>query len=229
MSKKIIKSKDISKKLGLKEKVNKCTETSRAGLLPDEGSGVLNKKVLDSRTKAQSIIEDARLEAEHIRMESKGLLEQVGTELEKAKKKGFKEGHEEGLSGVTEKVMALEKLKEDFYKNAEENVIKLVMMVAEKVIGKIVNENSKAIESIVKQALEKTLGDKILVKLSPKDYKTVTDSKFEFHDVLDRTRRLTFKEDESVQQGGCVVETEVGTIDARLETQLDAIKKALEL
>ena len=32
-----------------------------------------------------------------------------------------------------------------------------------------------------------------------------------------------------MSKGGCIVETEVGTIDARLETQLKAIKKALQI
>jgi flagellar biosynthesis/type III secretory pathway protein FliH len=38
-----------------------------------------------------------------------------------------------------------------------------------------------------------------------------------------------FREDESIIPGGCIVETEVGTIDAQIDTQLKAIKKALNI
>lgn len=229
MRKKVLKSSELSKHMGLKEKVDKAASTSKVNLLPDDGGGILNKKVMDAKGRAGAIIEDARSEAEKIREEAKDLLAQVKAEMEKAKEEGFQKGHEEGLSSVTEQVVAFERMKEEFYKGAEENIIKLVMMVAEKVIGKIAGEHSEAISSIVKQALEKSLGERIVVRLSPADYKTVTDSGFEFRDMLDRTKRITFKEDETIAQGGCVLETEVGTIDARLETQLDAIRKALEL
>lgn len=226
--KKVLKSKDLSEHMGLSEKVKKAPATSRVELLGDDG-GVLNRKVLDAKGKARSIIEDARLEAERIREEARDLLAQVNAELEKARKKGFDTGRQEGYSVITEKVTAFERVKEDFYKNAEENIIKLVMMIAEKVIGRIVHENSEAIKSIVKQAIEKSLGERILIRLSSEDYKAVTGSESEFRDMLDRTKRIQFKEDEGIVRGGCVVETEVGTIDARLETQLKAIRKALEL
>jgi len=42
-------------------------------------------------------------------------------------------------------------------------------------------------------------------------------------------KTLVFREDDTVKVGGCVVETDIGTIDAQLDTQLNAIKKALAL
>ena len=96
------------------------------------------------------------------------------------------------------------------------------------VIGRIAAENPDLIRSVVRQALERVLGDRITVSLSPEDYRSLVAGEHEFKDVIDRTKRLMFREDETVAKGGCVVETEVGTIDARIETQLEAIRKALE-
>lgn len=228
MRKKIIKSKDLEKKLDLEEKVKKGPSISKVGILSREG-GVLNKKTLEAQSMAASIIEEAKKEAEKIRKEAEELLSQVESELMNAREKGYAEGREEGLSSMTEQLMAFEKAKEEFSKNAEENIIRLVMMIAEKVIGKIIHEHGDAIKAVVKQAIESALGDRILVRLSPEDFKIVMAAESEFRDALDRTKRLSFKEDEGIERGGCVVETEVGTIDARLETQLSAIRKALEL
>lgn len=227
-NKKVLKSKELAKRVKLSKKVKGGLVTSHVELL-SSGGGVLNKKVLDAKSKAIDIIEDAKVQAEKIRAEAEAVLKQVNAEMEKAKTRGYEEGKEEGLKSVTEKVIAFEKMREEFYAKAEEDIVKLVMMVAEKVIGKIVHEHGEAIKSIVKQALESALGDRIVVKLSPEDYQIITDSEFEFRDLLDRTKRISFKEDDQVTSGGCVVETEVGTIDARLETQLKAIRKALEL
>jgi flagellar biosynthesis/type III secretory pathway protein FliH len=77
--------------------------------------------------------------------------------------------------------------------------------------------------------VESALGERITVHLNPEDHKVITASNEEFRDAFDRTKRIVFKEDEAIMKGGCVVETEVGTIDARLETQLKAIKKALQI
>jgi len=40
-------------------------------------------------------------------------------------------------------IKIFEKMKEDFYADAEKNMVRLVVTIAEKVIGKIVNENEK--------------------------------------------------------------------------------------
>lgn len=228
MKSKVIKSNESNKHLGLEEKVNRESVTSNLDLSSGD-SGVLNKKVVDAKSKAQKIIDAAEKEALIIKKEAQSLLAQVQNKMEEQKKKGFDKGCEEGLASVTEKVIAFEKVKDAFYKNTEEDIIKLVMTISEKVIGKIVHEHSEAIKSIVKQAIESSLGDKIIVKLNSEDYKVIKEDQDEFVALLDRTQRLSLKEDESVEQGGCVVETEVGTIDARLETQLKAIRKALEL
>jgi len=151
--------------------------------------------------------------------------------LSPAAKVDLKDIYQFGLRqwGQTQSDSYLETLKEKFYKEAEPEIIKLVIAIAEKVIGNIVEEKPEAIQDVVRQALERSLGDRITVRLNPQDYKTIIENQFEFKDVLDRTKRLHFKEDDTIAQGGCIVETEVGTIDAQIQTQMEAIRKALEL
>jgi flagellar biosynthesis/type III secretory pathway protein FliH len=38
---------------------------------------------------------------------------------------------------------------------------------------------------------------------------------------------VRFVADDRVARGGCIIETELGVVDARLSTQLDAIERAL--
>ena len=219
----------VIKKIEVEKKVGPSSKTIVGEIDPLEGGGILNKKVLDAKGKAQAIIDAAARDAERIRQEAQGLLAKISDEMEKAKKDGYNAGREEGLATVTEQLTRLAAVREKFYSNAEGEIIKLVMQIAEKIIGKIVRENESAVKSIVHQAIEASLGERITVRLNPDDHKIITSDEFEFRDVLDRTKRIVFKEDDMIKRGGCVVETEVGTIDARLETQLKAIKKALEL
>jgi flagellar biosynthesis/type III secretory pathway protein FliH len=73
------------------------------------------------------------------------------------------------------------------------------------------------------------VGEKITVRLNPKDYEKIKKNEAEFLKSLENVKSLSFREDEAVAKGGCLVQTEIGTIDAQLDTQLSAIKKALGL
>lgn len=196
--------------------------------VPDTG-GVVHKRVLDAHDKARAIIDEASVAANKIRKDAEKVLADAKIASEDAIKRGYASGESKGLAQVTEKLLAVEQLKERFFENAEPEIIKLVMTIAEMVIGRAITENPELIKSVVKQALEKEIGEKIVVRLNPKDYKTMMAAEAEFQDIIDRTKRITFKEDETISRGGCVVETEVGTIDAELETQLKAIRNALGL
>ncbi|MFH1829443.1 MAG: FliH/SctL family protein [Pseudomonadota bacterium] len=221
---KIVKKSELKEKPGIAPK----TRASAADLIVDS-SGIVHKKVLDASEEAGRILRDAEAKAVRITEESRKVLLDAEVKREDAIKKGYAEGESKGLAQVTEKLLNVEGIKERFYNEAEPQVMKLVMSIAEKVIGRIVLENQDMIRSVVHQALEKVIGDRITVKLNPEDYKRIMEADHEFRDVVDRTRRLMFREDESITRGGCIVETEVGTIDAQIDTQLAAIRKALEL
>ena len=198
-------------------------------IIPEEKSGVLSKGVIEAKDRGQKILDAAHAEAEKMKNEALALKAKITAEMEAARRKGFEQGKSEGLEAVTEMATSLTLTREKFYADAEPEIIKLVMTIAEKVIGKLVRENEETIRSIVRQALESAIGERITVRLNPEDYAVVAADEMEFRDILDRTKRISFKEDETVGKGGCIVETEVGTIDAQLETQLKAIKKALQI
>lgn len=197
-------------------------------IISDSGA-VVHKRVTDAKTEAQEILQRAKSEAEKIRKEAEAVLEDSKVKRDAAIKKGYAEGESKGLGSVTEKLMRLQKLKQEFYDNAEPEILRLVIAIAEKVVGRIVAENPEAIRSVVHEALDHALGDRITVRVNPEDYKTLMSGDHEFRGIIDRTKRLMFREDESISKGGCVVDTDVGTIDARIETQLEAIKKALTI
>lgn len=190
--------------------------------------GVVPRDVLSAKERAQQILDDAFEEATVIREEASRVLAGTKAAREEAKRQGFAEGVAKGRAEVTELLLKLQAMKEEFYKHAEPEVIKLVMEIARKVIGELVKEHAEAVQSVVAKALERSIGDHITVRVNPADYKDIVANESSFRTIIDRTKRLHFKEDETILRGGCVVETEVGTIDAELETQLEAIRKALE-
>lgn len=224
MTAKIVKSKDVKRRTGLPEK-----PTRKSTSVDVEGGGVLDRRVISAVDKAEKIIAEAEADAASIRAEAEKIKGDIEKAREKARKEGFAAGEAEGKARTTEALVALENKRERFYADAEPEIIRLSVAIAEKVIGATAKERPDVVKDVVRQALERSIGDRIVVRLNPQDYATVMSENYEFKDVIDRTKRIMFKEDEGIVKGGCVVETEVGTIDAQLETQLEAIKKALEI
>jgi len=46
--------------------------------------------------------------------------------------------------------------------------------------------------------------------------------------ILDNIENITFEEDETISDGGCVIETDFGNIDARIERQFQVVEEAFK-
>ncbi|MBI2343186.1 MAG: hypothetical protein HYV02_02435 [Deltaproteobacteria bacterium] len=229
MGKKIIKGKQLETRTSLEEKVHALPVKERGRKMVEELGGVVNRRILDAESRAAEIVAEAEASADCIREEAARLLREVDAVRTSAEDEGRRSGREEGLASATEMAARLGRLKEEFIAHAEPEVIALVLQCAEKIVGRLVEREKEAVIAIVRQALEAAIGDRIVIRVSPADFPTVASAEGELRSLLDRTKRLHVKEDESITAGGCVVETEVGTIDAQLETQLKAIRKAFDL
>ena len=225
---KILKGDDYNKRIDLKTKVE---FEDRASNIFDEAepSTVFSKETLDTQTKARAILEEATAEAAQIKRGAKEILDQVKEEMEKSKKKGEEQGFQEGLGRALEYLSKVHLLREKMFANLEPQVVKLVFNIVEKVIGQQLKDGDAAIIGVVRQALDAALGQKITVRINPADFEKVKSQESLLLSKVDASKTVSFKEDDMVKMGGCVVESEVGTIDAQLETQIGAIKKALGL
>ncbi len=224
---KIVKSSEYKQKVDLKTKVDFEERSNFFDI--SEPSGVISKDVLDSQGKARLILEEAKEEAKKIKNEAREILGQVQEEMERSRKQGDQRGYQEGLARALEYLNKLYSLREKMFEDIEPQVVKLSFSIAEKIVGQQIKENDMAILGIVKQALDAAIGYKILVKVNPVDYDKIKSQEAQLLAKVEAGRVISFKEDESVATGGCIVESEVGAIDAQLETQLNAIKKALGL
>jgi len=106
----------------------------------------------------------------------------------------------------------------------------LALAVAGKIVCNEVSANKEIILKVIKRAFSKVVDhDKIVIRISPSDLKIVEDSKSQFLEFVDNIERITIEEDKTIQDGGCVIETNLGEIDARIGKQLQAIEEVFEL
>ncbi|MBF0493127.1 MAG: hypothetical protein HQM15_10150 [Deltaproteobacteria bacterium] len=222
----IVKKEDYNKRADLKSKVD---QTYRHEMFPVHSGGVVSKDLMQSQDQARVILEEARQEAEQIRLEARQLLQQVEEEKVLTQERAEKQGLEEGKKKVLEYLNQLYVLKDKLSENIEAQLLKLSFAIAEKVVGKVLERDDEGLLQIVKQAVGEIKGAKLTVRLRPEDYQRIKTEEQAWVLKIDADKSIVFKEDPSVKLGGCLVESEIGTLDAQLETQLFAIKKALGL
>ena len=169
---------------------------------------------------------------ERLKSEMEQHLSQVSDECYR---KGFTEGVEfqkreilpvlDAISTVTKMIPPIRK---DIIAKTEEQVVKLALAIAEKILNQEVTTRKDVILGVLKgvlNSISETEGMKI--RLNQQDFRHMMEVKKDFLQSFDGVRNVVFEEDVSIKRGGAVVETMFGEVDARLENQLKEIRSAM--
>lgn len=178
--------------------------------------------------------------------QARELLAQAHQEVEAIKKRareegwqrGFEEGREAGKKEVQkifeEKIVLWEKWlsairesRREVLENLDEPILEFSFALARKIIGREI-EREPFIEALVKRALQKLSNrERVVVRVHRNDYMRIREIKEELLRKIDGLGYLEVQEDPRVEEGGCIVETVFGNIDARIETQLANLREEL--
>ncbi|MDD5286045.1 MAG: FliH/SctL family protein [Desulfuromonadaceae bacterium] len=148
---------------------------------------------------------------------------------------GLKEGKdlaERGLINVFRALRAsgetIHNLRDKIFRESEDELINLIMLVARKVIIKEISLDRSILAGVVNNAIAGlSARDEITVRINPEDYLLVNSGREETLKSELLNDRLMLKPDHSVMPGCCMVDTVMGTIDASLEGQMDEIFRHL--
>ena len=181
----------------------------------------VKKKLEDAGIEADEIIENAKIEAEIIRNTA------------------YQEGYQTGMGELDEKRDDLEKRAkgiekeaekqiEEFWKTIEPELLKLAVDISRQIIGKQIEEDDTYVLTTVKNGLHQ-LRDKreIKIRVNPEDFEFMRTRKDEITMSCEGLNSVEIIDDRRVGQGGCLIETSNGDLDARIETQLGEVERAL--
>jgi type III secretion protein L len=143
---------------------------------------------------------------------------------EEGYQKGLAEGRNEYSAKIVDAVMS----SVVYIEGLEVTLVKLVGEATRKIIGEM--DSDEVIVRLVRQALASIRGvKKVLIRVSPRDEKAVRadlaamlsrhDSPGGFVDVI---------ADPRLNKGECVLESDLGVVEASLETQLKNLENALD-
>jgi len=160
--------------------------------------------------------------------------EEAERRIQQAHADGLKKGRQQAEAdfakvseALAQALLATGSLRAQLLHEAEEDLLKLSVLIARKVMMREFACDPGIMAALVHGAVELASdGAEIVVRLNPEEFTVVSQCR-EFEALSSDTRRVTLKGDPAVGRAGCIVETVRGNIDAGVDAQLDEIFRRL--
>jgi flagellar assembly protein FliH len=189
-----------------------------------------------AKDEAAGILEAARREADELIAEAKARMDQ---ELKTGYDEGFRKGQEAGFrEGNLEAQRLTDRLhtiiertmdkRQEILAETEQQIVDLVLLMTRKIV-KVISENQRNIVvSNVVQALRKVKGrGDVVIRVNLADVAMTTQHIKDFLSAAENVKNIQVVEDSTVDRGGCIIETDFGSIDARIMSQLTEIEQRI--
>lgn len=156
-----------------------------------------------------------------------------------AYEKGFAQGQKDGLAleerQIEEKGKQLDALfteindlRAKIYAEAEEELLKMSILIAKKIIGQEIETDPQIIGRTIRSAM-KYLVDKnhVHILINPEDMEEVRRI---LPEIAELTKGGKFQviEDHAIKRGGCVLNSGFGRINATLDDQIEMLEKEID-
>lgn len=159
--------------------------------------------------------------------------------LQRAAQDGFREGYRKGKAdGLDEAAAArallvqatatLQGSSRELLRQIESRMVELALAVGEKLVRRESGEHREFVLESVREALRRAEEEgRLLVRVNPGELELARAHRAAWAEISEGLDRLEIVGDRRVPAGGCVIETATRQIDARIETQLDRLTRAI--
>lgn len=169
---------------------------------------------------AQGIILAAQKQAQHI-------IEDAQNIYESEKKRGFQEGKAESEIAVSEKMVDYVTRIGANLERFEVKLVEMLMQALKQIIGNIDRET--LITGVVNKSLQVVRSQKrITIRVCPSDLAFVESQINTYLEKYPTIQFLDVTPDDRLNAGDCILETDVGVVDGRLNQQLAVIQQSIE-
>ena len=171
------------------------------------------------------------LEAGELLAAARGRADAIRAEAEEAyetrRREGYEDGVMEGRMELLDNMMETAMQAVEYIENIEETLVKVVTSAVRKIIGEL--DERERIVRVVRTALVSVRSQqKVLIRVCPADEPAVREALAAM--IASAPGGVSFLDvsaDPRMKPGDCILESELGVVDAGLETQLRALENAL--
>lgn len=196
-----------------------------AELLLEEAKRKADQLLTEAKASAEAMLAAAKQEAEKQR--------QAGYEI--GKQTGFAAGEKAGKAKYQQEVQALEQARQRLVQKdlaliaeAEPEIVEIALLVAGRVIGQQLRSDDSAVQASLRQLLTKALGARsALLLVSPEDFEHLWAKRQDWSASIPGLREFSLEPSPSLQKGDLILQSNLGTIDARVETILNQVADQL--
>lgn len=164
-------------------------------------------------------------------VETKAYQEAYILGLEDGKEEAFefhKKWIEENVEGVEKLLHSLKILKREIMNQNETHLLKLTMEIGTRLAYHEISLHPEIILEVLKQSIDMAIDEeKLVVKVNPTNYEFFMNLINENRKEIEFVKYLSFEEDASITKGGCVIESNYGVIDARVEERVSKLWETL--
>lgn len=192
-----------------------------------------------ARDEARTIINSAHEEADLIKIQ---VYEEAGQIRKEAEAKGYNEGIERAEQEMAELkqrsreesnqiIAEARTIKMDMFETSEQDMVCLAMAIARKVVAEEISINPDVILNVLKEAVAHIdQPGNLTLYVNPTEINKVLELiKLEkFSDIGNKDAAVEVLADSRISPGGCIVESEAGSVDSRIETRIEGIEKAIQ-
>ncbi len=188
-------------------------------LQPAAGTKIVKAAELGQLYEASALLDAARQKAAD--------MERAALEAyEEKKREGYADGLEEGKLEHAEKMMETIISSVEFIEGIESTLVNVVNQSIRKIIGEM--EDKERIVAIVRNALNVVRGQqKVTVRVAPADEAAVLEAMAGMT-AGGGNSFMTVIADARLERDSCILESELGVVDASLSTQLRALENAFK-
>ncbi|HFQ81042.1 MAG TPA: hypothetical protein ENK33_06690, partial [Desulfobacterales bacterium] len=158
---------------------------------------------------------------------------------QEARDRGFAAGREEAKEAgkvelhrksgrIDELLNLISKERGELYAEYQKGVELIVQALLERILFHEVSVNPRVIVACLKAALGYVVeNSNVTVHLHPNDLERLKESGLDDPELLVRVKNLEMVDDPLISEGGCLLETDFGEVDATLELRREKLNKAI--
>ncbi len=180
---------------------------------------------LDVSTKIEEL-NHLKIRVKDLEAENNDLKDGLKQIEDDSRKAGYQQGLELAQEHFAEELESLSSLFDQIdlslqnaMKSISEDIATVVIEANTRILGKQMLEKKLAIDVVLEVLRKAGYQEKMVVKVSPDDHELLSKHRLRLSSI----KNIEFVSDEKVKLGGCIVKTDSGMIDGRLEVQLQAL------
>ncbi|MDD5089022.1 MAG: FliH/SctL family protein [bacterium] len=133
-----------------------------------------------------------------------------------------------GLELLAQYAAILQAEKSEVAARAEQQSLDLAFALARKIVSEELATRPEAYQAVVRQALLQVVGcERVALRVHPDDWNYLNTIQADLESRFQGGAELSIRPDENVERGGCLIETEQGTLDAQIGSQLATLRSGL--